>query len=77
MTNVIIYESPTVQPRAWMVYDVRAEDDGAGLDLLASGDVDGGEVAFVEGDVPTSSAPADWRSAAGDGHRLVAGQHDA
>ncbi len=29
--NVIIYENPTAQPRAWMVYDVRPEDDGAGL----------------------------------------------
>jgi hypothetical protein len=56
--NVIIYESPTVQPRAWMVYDVRAEEDGAGLAALADGSVDGGEVAYVEGELPSVTPPA-------------------
>jgi hypothetical protein len=57
--NVIIYESPDVQPRAWMVYDVRLANDGEGLARLASGEVDGGEVAFVQGDIPTVSPPED------------------
>lgn len=52
--EVVIYESPTVQPRGWMVYDVRT--DGDGLAQLASGDVDGAEVAFVR-DVPSTVAP--------------------
>lgn len=57
--NVIIYESPSVRPRAWMVYDVRPEDNGAGLAALASGEVDGAEVAFVDGAPPPVSPPAD------------------
>jgi len=56
--NVIIYESPTAQPRAWLVYDVRPGDDGAGLVQLANGDVDGAAVAFVQGELPSVSAPA-------------------
>jgi hypothetical protein len=56
--NVIIYESPTVQPRAWMVYDVRTGADQAGLAQLASGEVDGADVAFVEGEAPNVSLPA-------------------
>ncbi len=57
--DVIVYESPTVQPRAWMVYDVRSGRDQNGLALLASGEVDGAEVAFVQGEPPSVSAPAD------------------
>jgi hypothetical protein len=56
--NVIIYESPTVQPRAWVVYDVRPAGDGEGLEALASGEVDGAEVAFVEGDLPPVTPPS-------------------
>ncbi|HYI26119.1 MAG TPA: YfhO family protein [Thermomicrobiales bacterium] len=56
--EVIIYESPTVTGRAWMVYDVRA-DDGAGLDQLASGEVSGATVAFVDGEAPATATPAD------------------
>ncbi|CAN5728015.1 hypothetical protein BH23CHL3_BH23CHL3_08860 [soil metagenome] len=55
--DVIIYESPTVQPRAWMVYDVRSSDDQMGLARLASGEVDGAEVAYVKGEPPTVSPP--------------------
>jgi hypothetical protein len=62
--NVIIYESPTVQPRAWLVYDVRPEGDGAGLAALASGEVDGGEVAFVDGALPTMLTPLEGTSSA-------------
>lgn len=55
--EVIIYESPTVQPRAWLVYDVRPENDGEGLAQLASGQVDGGQVAFVDGPLPPVMSP--------------------
>jgi len=55
--DVIIYESPTVQPRAWMVYDVRSGYDQVGLMLLANGDVDGAKVAFVKGEPPDVSPP--------------------
>jgi len=57
--DVIIYESPTVQPRAWMVYDIRPGQEQAGLAQLANGEVDGAEVAYIQGDLPTISAPAD------------------
>src|SRR5665811_2408696 len=53
--DVIIYESPMAQPRAWMVYDVGSGYDRVGLMLLANGDVDGGEVAFVKGEPPNVS----------------------
>ena len=55
--NVIIYESPTVQPRAWMVYDVRPGHDTVGLARLASGFVDGSDVAYVKGELPDVSPP--------------------
>jgi len=57
--NVIIYESPSAQPRAWMVYDVRPGGEQDGLAQLASGAVDGAEVAFVQGEAPDVSPPAD------------------
>lgn len=57
--QVIIYESPTVQPRAWMVYDVRPSDNQLGLYRLATGEVDGTEVAYVQGELPEVSAPVD------------------
>jgi hypothetical protein len=60
--EVIIYESPTVRPRAWMVYDVRPENNGDGLAQLASGQVNGAEVAFVDGELPPVSAPPDGTS---------------
>jgi hypothetical protein len=55
--EVIVYESPNVDPRAWLVYDVRPENDGEGLAALQAGDVDGSEVAFVEGEVPPVAPP--------------------
>ena len=57
--DVVIYENPTVQPRAWMVYDVRPGHSQVGLAQLASGDVDGAEVAFVQGEPPSVSPPAE------------------
>ncbi|HEV2073447.1 MAG TPA: YfhO family protein, partial [Thermomicrobiales bacterium] len=69
--DVIIYENPTVQPRAWMVYEVQPGHSQIGLARLANGDVDGAEVAFVQEDLPSVSPPedgeepqvtvADWR----------------
>lgn len=56
--NLIVYESPSVQPRAWIVYDVRSGANGAGLAALANGEVDGAEVAFVDGELPNVSVPA-------------------
>ncbi len=57
--TVIVYESTTVLPRAWMVYDVRSGRDANGLAQLASGAVDGAEVAYVQGELPeVSPAPA-------------------
>jgi hypothetical protein len=55
--DVIIYESPTVLPRAWMVYDVRAETDQEGLEQLASGEEDGARVAFVKENAPEVNPP--------------------
>lgn len=55
--NAIIYESPTVLPRAWMVYDVRTEADQEGLGQLASGEEDGARVAYVKGDAPEVRSP--------------------
>jgi hypothetical protein len=60
--DVIIYESPTVRPRAWMVYDVRPENTGEGLAQLADGRVNGANVAFVEGELPLVTAPPDGTS---------------
>lgn len=57
--NVIIYESPTAQPRVWMVYDVRRGHKQGGLVPLANGDVDGAEVAYVRGELPTVFVPPD------------------
>jgi hypothetical protein len=57
--DVIIYESPTVQPRAWMVYDVQQGYNQVGLALLANGDVDGAEVAYVQDDTPPLAPPTD------------------
>lgn len=70
--DVIIYEMPAAQPMAWMVYDVRPAEGDTGLEALASGRVDGAEVAFVEGEPPPTSPPVageepqvtvtDWRA---------------
>lgn len=55
--SVIIYESPTVLPRAWMVYDVRSGREENGLAQLANGAVDASRVAFVQRDVPEVAPP--------------------
>jgi len=57
--KVIIYESPTAMPRAWMVYDVRPDHGQDGLQQLATGQVSGSEVAFVDGALADMAAPTD------------------
>lgn len=56
--HVIIFENTSYQPRAWMVYDVRTDADG--LDQLATGEVDGATVAFINEaePMPAISSPS-------------------
>ncbi len=49
--EVVIYENPKVYARAWIVHDVRPENNGEGLSQLATGAVNGHDVAFVDGSV--------------------------
>ncbi|MGB3307687.1 MAG: YfhO family protein [Thermomicrobiales bacterium] len=51
-SEAVVYENPKAYTRAWIVHDVRPEGDGAGLAQLASGKVDGRQVAFVKGPIP-------------------------
>ncbi|HEV2067940.1 MAG TPA: YfhO family protein [Thermomicrobiales bacterium] len=55
--EVVIYENTDAFPRAWIVHDVRPNNDGEGLALLANGSVDGRKVAFVDGPIPPVSQP--------------------
>ncbi|MGI8484456.1 MAG: YfhO family protein, partial [Thermomicrobiales bacterium] len=55
--NVVIYENPDVYARAWIVHDVRPETPES-LDELKTGQVDGRQVAFVDGPVPALSQPS-------------------
>lgn len=50
--QVAVYENPTAFPRAWIVHDVRPNNDGEGLAQLASRAVDGHLTAFVDGPLP-------------------------
>ena len=54
----IVYENADAFPRAWVVHDVRPNNDGEGLAQLASGTADGRTVAFVDGPLPAVSPPA-------------------
>ncbi len=59
--NVTIFENPRALPRAWIVHQVRANNNGEGLAQLATGSVNPLEVAFVNGDftgLPQSDNPA-------------------
>lgn len=55
--EVVVLENPQAFPRAWIVHEVRPNDDGEGLRQLADGSADGRQVAFVDGFLPTV-APA-------------------
>jgi len=50
--RVVVYENPSAFPRAWIVHDVRPNNDGDGLALLANRSVDGHLTAFVDGRIP-------------------------
>jgi hypothetical protein len=54
---VIIFENPNAFERAWIVHDVQPAQDGAELESLASGQVDGRKVAYVDGDLPHVTIP--------------------
>lgn len=51
-SQVVIYENPKVFDRAWVVHEVQAENNGSGMNLLATGAANGHTVAFVEGELP-------------------------
>jgi hypothetical protein len=50
---VVVYRNRTAFERAWMVYDVRPNNDGEGLQQLAFGSADGRVTAFVDGMLPS------------------------
>ncbi|HEU0164437.1 MAG TPA: YfhO family protein [Thermomicrobiales bacterium] len=54
--DVYVYANPDAYNRAWIVHDVRQATDTDGLAQLASGKVDGHQVAFINGKLPTVSA---------------------
>ncbi|MEJ7839529.1 MAG: YfhO family protein [Thermomicrobiales bacterium] len=55
---IVVYENPDAFPRAWIVHNVQPSMDGAELELLNSDQVDGRYTAFVDGDLPPVSLPA-------------------
>lgn len=55
--ETIVYENPHAFPRAWIVHDVQPNNGGIGLAILASGQVDGHTVAFVDGEIPQTEMP--------------------
>jgi len=55
--QVVIYENPDAFQRAWIVHDVQQET-GNSLVQLKSGEVDGRQVAFVDGPPPDVSPAA-------------------
>ena len=56
--QVAVYENPTAFPRAWIVHDVRANNNGEGLRMLADRSADGRVTAFVDGSIPVLAAPS-------------------
>ncbi|CAA9576694.1 MAG: hypothetical protein AVDCRST_MAG87-2930 [uncultured Thermomicrobiales bacterium] len=54
----VVYENADAFTRAWVVHDVRPNNDGEGLAQLASGAADGRTVAFIDGALPEVSPPA-------------------
>ncbi len=62
--RVVVYENTRAFPRAWIVHQVLPDHGEAGLAKLASGEVDGHEVAFVSGATappPNLAAPSPVR----------------
>jgi hypothetical protein len=65
--RMLIYENPYAYNRAWIVHDVRPAMDGEELTIINTGQVDGRQTAFVDGEIPPVSplaqgAPADMVS---------------
>jgi hypothetical protein len=55
--EVTVYENPDAFDRAWIVHDVRPNNDGEGLRQIANGWVDSHTVAFVDGELPPVLLP--------------------
>lgn len=55
--RVAVFENPGAFPRAWIVHDVRLNNDGEGLALLANRSVNGRQTAFVDGPLPVVAPP--------------------
>jgi hypothetical protein len=55
--EVMVYENPDAFDRAWIVHDVRPNNDGEGLRQIANGWVDSHTVAFVDGELPPVILP--------------------
>lgn len=60
---VIIFENMRAYPRAWVVHEVRDNNDGAGLALINSGDLNGRNTAVVDGEVSIRRAGTVWGEA--------------
>ncbi len=56
---VVVFENTSALPRGWIVHEVHENQNGGGLRLLASGRVDGREVAYIDGPMPPVAPAAD------------------
>jgi hypothetical protein len=57
---VTVFENPNAFPRAWLVHDVRDNQSNAyGLFQLQQNQVDGWQVGFVNGTIPSVAPPTD------------------
>jgi len=56
---VIVFENTSAFPRGWIVHEVHENQNGGGMRLLASGRVDGRQVAYVDGPLPEVAPAAD------------------
>ncbi|MBA2468477.1 MAG: YfhO family protein [Chloroflexia bacterium] len=72
--EVVMFENPRAYARAWIVHEVRPNNDGEGLRLFANGTADGGEVAFIDGPLPGLQPVA--ASAAGAEHVVITGRDE-
>ncbi|MDQ3653700.1 MAG: YfhO family protein, partial [Chloroflexota bacterium] len=71
--QVVIFENPDAFSRAWIVHEVRPNNDGEGLRQLADGTVDGHEVAFIDGAMPDVEPVV--AADAGDEHVAITGRN--
>jgi len=68
----IVFENDNAFPRAWIVHEVQDNRSGGGISLLATGRVDGRQVAYINGPMPRLEAPPDG----GRGERVVVDQEN-